>query len=463
MNPKISEKIKTISYIFLIGAIVFAVSKLIGAGIVPISSNAIYGPFRWWNNEVFKLHTLDIINNYSSKNGVRALFAPSLPVTVAEGYIPNVNSSLGIDGGLAGADLRFVPGGSAYTSYPPLAFVLTWILSGAFKLLNISRNTIDSLTLINVLIFTSTAYFFSTSSIMWLKLKSICTFQNKLIVLTFTNLILIFSPLPLYMLGIPQLWVHQWILLLVSLSIYAIFRSNNWTGRILALCIIALPAISYTAVPIQLGLIFTLIKLKKISRLKIFNLTVLPNLFLFAWGSIAFQNPTSWLQAIFARSTSRIMVADVKGDSIGYFGSLVNLSKSLVLSFGFTSLIVIVLNFIFIRNYKHLKNSFSKNRVFIVIAATSALEFLIFPGHAFVYSFAQVMLIPILWVFGMIPLMYLFKRLTERNYQYFFTFILLLITTAFINYGVTKIIYNSVQSFDVVTNEGLKTYQYEHT
>jgi CBS domain-containing protein len=224
-----------------------------------------------------------------------------------------------------------------------------------------------------------------------------------------------------------------------------------------------LPAVSYTAVPIQLGLIFALVKIKKTSKSQSLILVILPNLFLLVWGSLAFQSPISWLQTIVGRSRSRIMVADVNGDSVGYFASLANLSKSLILSFGFISLILIFLFSIFIKNHKILRGNFTENQIFIVIAFTSALEFLIFPGHAFIYSFAQIMLIPILWVFGLILLMDLLKAMKKENYRYFFVVILLLCITAFVNYGVTKIIYNPVQSYDVVTGEGLKTYQYEHT
>jgi hypothetical protein len=427
-------------------------------GVKPLSNNAIYGPFRWWNTEVVPIHTLAIIDSYSTPEAPKSIFAPSMPSNTSMGYFSRSTGSNVLGGIDAGIPLRFVEGGSAYGSFPPLAFVLTWCFSLLFKSIGLANNTIKSLDQVNILVFILTSFNLSLAAIKILEKIKLKNLANQIIIIAITNLIILTSPISFYMLAVNQLWVHQWLLLFISLAILSLFLPEKAEKYILLSLIFIFPFLSYTAIPIQASILFIIVRKKYFSKIVNLILFVLPNLLVSFWVIFAFDDVKLWLSTVLSRSQSRRFVENSTGDETLFnISSLLSLLESIGWSY-FGTLVFLVI--IFISSAHHWKNKYrdykNDNFCFIwIIILASLLEIIFIPGHAYIYSFAQVPIIIALW-FSFIILFikyYTWTKMSTR--QSSMTWIVFASILLILNYSTLVIIYDSGRSYDVVTGEGL--------
>lgn len=446
--------------------LVGSITILMKNQIVPLSSNPIYGPFRWWNNEVVSTHTAVIIQNYFSLDGLRALFAPVMPSTAADGYrLLSDFDQRGAKGDAAGS-LRFIEGGSAYVSFPPLAFFLFAAFSGFLKITYISNSIAVSLTILNSLMFVLTTWFYARAGMAILEKRGMHSAFNKILVLVLTIVLIIFSPLSLYMLGVNILWVHSLLLLLISYLTFQIANKGKRSILVIQCCVFVLPFISYSTLPIQISLLFILYSLYGIRLKSCLNYMIIPYLILAAWVLLTFKSPIIWFKTLTQRTQSRILIDNVDGESTSYFVSLWKLQFSLISSFGLAALILciwLLCRFLSKLTTRQKFNLRTRNGYIWILALSSIIELVLIPGHAYVYSFAQIMFIPILWSTGLNFLVHFFNSSSKSGFHTVLVPILCLTVLAFINVGLTKALYNTSQSYDVVTNDGLKEYQLEHT
>jgi hypothetical protein len=456
---------KNLLLLFIV-LLVGSITILMKIQIVPLSNNPIYGPFRWWNNEVVSTHTAVIIQNYFSLDGLRALFAPVMPSTAADGYrLLSDFDQTGAKGDAAGS-LRFVEGGSAYVSFPPLAFFLYAVFSGFLKITYISNNVAVSLMILNSLMFVLTTWFYARAGLAILEKKGMHSAFNKILVLFFTIVLIIFSPQSLYMLGVNILWVHSLLLLLISYLTFQIANNGKRSILVIQLCVVILPFISYSTLPIQISLLFILHSLYGIRFKSCLKYMIFPYLILATWVLLTFESPINWFKTITQRTQSRILIDNVDGESTSYFASLWKLQFSLFSSFGLAALILclwLLYRFLSKLTTKQKFKLRTRNGYISILAFSSIIEAVLIPGHAHVYSFAQIMFIPILWSIGMSFLLKHFNSSSKFGLHRVLVPILCLTVLAFINVGLTKVLYNTSQSYDVVTNDGLKEYQLEHT
>lgn len=446
--------------------LVGSITILMKNQIVPLSNNPIYGPFRWWNNEVVPTHTAVIIQNYFTLDGLRALFAPVMPSTAADGYRILSDFDQTVAGGDAAASLRFIEGGSAYVSFPPLAFFLFAVFYGFLKIIYISHNEAVSLMILNSLLFALTTWFYARAGMAILEKRGMHSAFSKILVLFFTIVLIIFSPQSLYMLGVNILWAHNLLLLLISYLTFQIASNGKRSILVIQCCVVILPFISYSTLPIQISLAFILHSLYGVRLKSCLKYMILPYIILATWVLSTFESPIDWFKTLTQRTQSRIFIDNVDGESTTYFVSLWKLQFSLISSFGLVALILclwFLYRFLSKLTTRPKFNLRTRNGCISILAFSSIFESVLVPGHAYVYPFSQIMFIPILWSMGLSFLVNHFNSSSEFGFHKVLVPILCLIVLAFINVGVSKVLYNTSQSYDVVTNDGLKEYQLEHT